>query len=465
MSHSTYAVVSTASGSGAGSALAAAMSAAGGCVIAGAAVYMAARQMRSDYCRAMAEYEDRFLRETSLNHAENASFALAQQRARLLTLALDEKAAGDPNTAFLLGGLGRLKQKLGGEGPQGSGPNAGAALQARCEKMLAAVAAGEATAQFAEYESLNLAVSEHLAQLQSRSSHEGDKKAEMARLFAIEIEAFRDDLALSILAEDRFRKNREFLECRLEELAAVAPVQPSVSLQSLRLLRERFRGEIKRIAHESTAQRKNAIRVRELAGQISAQAQAVLRQSYFSGQHTKAEQILKRVSAEVAVSPVQVSVLERLADEARALFEDTERLLDEKAAAEYLQDQVGRVLGNLGYRVSEATNGEDQSRMVAVLESGLGVQFNIDGKGNLSGEMVAFSEGFAEVDAYAEEKVCDLMDAIFAGLRRGNHVVKERKRHHFKAGKHRVQVVSLREENSVTSVAVEQKAMQLPAGS
>jgi hypothetical protein len=461
MSGATDAIVYTSTTTaGAGSAVFAAAAAAGGVLVAGAAVYLAARKMRADYCAALTEYQTRSDREAALFAAQQATRQAAQDRARALSLSLSEKALEDPNTAFLLSGIGRLKNRLGGLGdPNDPTPGNGVAILFRqCEDILERINAGEVTAQLAAYERLSEAVTALATQVRLA---QGKVPAKSVALAHEAIAALREDLNDSLLAERRHEKTRFALLERLVEIERLAENQPGVVLQGLALLRERFRGELHAAAAEAALQAKNALRVRELVGEISAHAQAVLQQEVLQAPRREAELLLKRVSAVVAATPVELTALEALSFEAKDLFEATETAIDEKAMAEYLEDQVSQVLGSLGYRVTMASSGTEEKKLVAVLDSGIGVQLNVDGRGGLSGEMVAFSEHTAEVDFYQQERVCDLMDAIFDGLRRKNMVVREKKRKNFKVGSDRVKVVRPVERVENTAIATEKKALEM----
>lgn len=447
MSHATYGVVyMTGGASGAGGASAASAvfttaATAGGVLIAGAAIYLAARKMRADYNCAFNEYQGRSERENAAFALQNARFAATQQKAREMSLSLSQVALDDPNTAFFLGGLGRLKAQISGAGgPNDSGPAAGAALLLlQCDELLASVAAGEATGQFAAYEKLTQAVAQARA---IATSGKSSAREVVARELVIEqAAALRMDICDSILVEKRHDIGRAALQTRLDDIETLVQSQPLMALQALGVLRERARGEIRAAGESANREAQNAARMRELVGQISAHAQAVLQQETLEAPKREAQALLKRVSALVAATPVELSALETLATQAQTLFETTEKEIEEAALAVYLEDQVAQVLGGLGYRVTSATNGQDEKKMVAVLDSGLGVQMNLDGKGNLSGEMVAFSARSSEVDAAAEDKVCTLMDDIFDGLRKRNMVVRESKRLHFKKGLHQIPIV------------------------
>lgn len=458
-----YTTMSSAGGASGASALFSTLAATGGVVIAGAAIYLAARQMRSDYCAAFTQYQGRADHEAGIYALQNATFAATQQKAREMSLSLSQEASDDPNTAFFLGGLSRLKGQLQGDGPQGNGPTSGAAiLLQKCDELLSRVASGDATAQFAAYEKLSQAVTQLKAESKARGKT--TSREEIAReLVSEQIAALRSDLGDSILAEKRHFETRTALQTRLEEIESLSS-QPLIALQSLGVLRDRVRGEIRLAGENALRETRNAARLRELVGQISAHAQAILRQDVLEAPKTEAEALLKRVSVLVAATPVELAELEILAAQAQSLFQNTEKLLEEAAMAEYLEDQVAQVLGGLGYRVTSASNGQDDAKMVAVLDAGLGVQLNIDGKGNLSGEMVAFSAQSSEVNASGQEKVCHLMDDIFDGLRRRNLVVREKKRKNFKAGVDHVPVVQTASTASETAPAAVSKPLEMSLG-
>lgn len=475
MSHATYAVVSMGASSGAGTAASAIFTAAataGGVIVAGAAVYMVAQKMRSDYSAALTEYQTRSLREAALHAVQNAALVAAQNRAREMALSLTEKALDDPNTAFLLSGLGRLKTRLQGlSDPNDPTPTQGAALLLRdVGELLKQVASGEDAATFDAYEKLAQAVSRLATQAKESTLTSDTQRQRLIELVNEEVELLRADVDASVMAQKRYDQKRAALNERFGEVEQLAANQPKIALQSLALLRDRVRGELREAAQEAKRDAQNAARMRELVGEISASAQAVLRQDLLEAPRREAELLLRKVSSLVAATPVELADLEILATQAHTLLAETEKAIEEKAMAQYLEEQVSQVLGSLGYRVTlAASSGEGEAaeaqKMVAVLDSNVGVQLNIDGTGNLSGEMVAFSESAAEVDARSEERVCDVMDLIFDGLRRKNMVVREKKRHHFKPEGGKVKVVNaVKQDTGAASTTAQPKALEMNIG-
>jgi hypothetical protein len=464
MSGATEAVIftsmSSAGGASGATALFSTLSATGGVAIAGAAIYLAARKMRSDYNSAFAEYQGRADRESIVFGLQNASFIAAQQKAIEMSLTLSQEASDDPNTAFFVNGLSRLRALLTGGGPDGTGPTIGAEiLLKQCDDLLTRVAAGDATGQFAAYEQLSQAVALHRAETKSRDK--ASTREQIAQeLVNEQVAGLYRDLEESILAGRRHSQTRSVLLTRLKEIEALSQ-QPMTALQAVSVLRDRVRGEIRSAGEDALKEARNATRMRELVGQISAHVQAVLRQDVLEAPKAEAESLLKRVSVLVAATPVELAALEVLATEAQQLFVNTEQLIEEAAMASYLEDQVAQVLGGLGYRVTAATNGQSESKMVAVLDSGLGVQLNINGQGHLSGEMVAFSDATSDVNSQAQEKVCNLMDDIFDGLRRRNLVVREKKRKNLKSGVDRVPVVQVESASNETTPTSESKPLTM----
>ena len=446
MSGCTYAVVSsasTATGGSAASAVFGAAAAAGGVLVAGALIYMAARQMRSDYVAAYADYEGRGARELAGWNERNAVHVAALDAARQMALDLAPCAASDPNAAFALGALARLRGRLGETGDDNPDAPAGAAQLARhIDDLAARVASGNGGENaLAELEKLSDAVSRALA---GRVGG-GKDRAALQMLFKQELNALEADVNASILSEARHEKTRATLQERLDEARALGEREPKMAWQALQLLQTRTRGEIRRATENAAKQLEHAARVRELVGHTSAHAQSVLKQTVLPAPRAQAEAMLKSLSALVAATPVELGALETLALDAKALFEQTEKALEDRAMAQHLEDQVGQVLAGLGYRVTSARGAESESdaKMVAVLDNSLGVQLNIGEGGALSGEMVAFSEDNADVEIAAQERVCDLMDAIFDGLRRRNMVVREKKRKNLKVNQDRLKVVEV----------------------
>ena len=444
MSGATYAVVSsasTATGGSAASAVFGTAAATGGVLVAGALVYMAARQMRSDYSAAYSDYQSRGTRELANWNERNADYIAAQNAARQMALDLAPCAASDPNAAFALGALARLRGRLGEPGDDNPDSPAGAAeLLRHIDELAAAVAAGNADNSLADFEKLSEVVSRALA----GRVKGGKDVAALQELLREELSALEADVQASILHEARHEKTLLALQAQFAQARALGEREPKMAWQALQLLQNRARGEIRRATENVAKQREYAARVRELVGHTSAHAQSVLKQTVLPAPRAQAEAMLKSLSALVAATPVELGALEKLALDAKALFEQTEKALEDRAMAQHLEDQVGQVLAGLGYRVTSARGAEaDESKIVAVLDGSLGVQLNIGEGGALSGEMVAFSEDSADVEIAAQERVCDLMDAIFDGLRRRNMVVREKKRKNLKVNQDRLKVVEV----------------------
>ena len=448
MSGATGAVVyygasaSSAATGSAASAVFGTVATAGGVLVAGAAIYLAARQMHGDYQSALCDYQSRQTRELANWNERNAGFIAAQNAARQMSLDLAPQAAHDPNAAFLLGALSRMRGRLGegGEGDNPDAPAGAAELSRRVDEIAARVASGQGENALADYEKLAQAVSAALA-----GRVRGGKDAVALQvLVRDELAALESDVNASILSEARYGKTLGELREKMASARALGEREPKMAWQALQLLQTRARGEIRRASERAAKQVEHAARVRELVGLTSAHAQSVLRQTVLPAPRAQAEAMLKSLSALVAATPVELTELENLAGQSKALFEATEMALEDKALSQHLEDQVGQVLAGLGYRVTSAKGAEaDDSKMVAVLDNSIGVQLNIGEGGHLSGEMVAFSEADAEVEIAAQERVCDLMDAIFDGLRRRNMVVREKKRKDFKVNQDRLRVVAV----------------------
>jgi len=462
MSGATEAVImvnASAGGSAGASAFMSAMAATGGVVVAGAAIYLVARQMKSDYYVAVAQWEEREKSEANERDEARVHFAASMRAGQLMAMELSPTSAADPNTAFMLGALSRLRSRLNSTDGDGNGPHSpqSAALRAKCEAVLQMVAVAGASAQLSEFEHLS---AQSAAFLAARQGELRGTNADIAALVREEVAALEADVRASPLARGgRSAALKAILE-RAASVQELAAREPKMALQALQLLQERARGEIKRAAKDDATRLQNAGRARELAASISANARAVLNQTLLETPRKEAGEMLKRLSALVSATPVELSALELLAAQSTALFEQTQTALDERAMQSFLEDQVQQVLSGMGYRVSSAANSRE---LVAVLDAGTGVQLHIDGKGALEGKMVALSSGAREISSHEQEKVCNLMDAIFDGLRRRNLVVREKKRRNFKAGQETLQVVQLESETQGdVSSEVARRALATP---
>lgn len=334
-------------------------------------------------------------------------------------------------------------------------------MAAECAQLAQMVATGGMDGSYGRYEKLARRVSAWSVKSAAAIIHSGATQHLVIQARTA-LEEFHHDLGTAMDLGEAHAKALKGLQARALELEALAQAEPAVVLQGLDLLEERLRGELRQLGQKEKAKSELATKMRQLVGTISARAQAVLAQELLPESRERAQALLKQLAVQVAQTPVLLESLETLAREAEELFVQTEEAISEMAVQEHLQDQVSQVLGSLGYRVTMASSGEEEANLVAVLDSELGLQIKVDGKGQLSSEMVAFSEASSVVDDVAQERVCQLMDEIYAGLRRRNLKVQEKKRRNLKVGRDKVKVVQAKaRDQAAPQAATSQKLLEI----
>jgi hypothetical protein len=406
----------------------------------GKAAYAAARHLEDEYSRALDAFNVRAGAERADNLASSQAHSVAMSSAASLAARTRVNAAENANAAFLKTGVERLLKRIGGL------PEAGPELPAQCAQLRQALLTGATPEHFSTYERLCEAVGALAAKrraVRAGTVDVADLQAEIALL--------EGDLASPILSSPGCAALHAELKKQMANVRHLLLHDAKHAEQGLKLLRRQTHRQLAEQATKQDARRKvqekQAVLIRELAGNAAARLQAVVAQDVLPEMRVQAEEALRRLSRLLAGDlPDNLAPLQRASAEADELFNNTQHALDEVALAAYLESQVRDVLSEMGYNVTgvapeSQVTADGNHSVIAVLDAGVGVQLQMDGHGNLVSEMVAFSESAAEVDRAAQERVCSLMDEVFEGLRGRQCAVREKKRRNHKPGQHRLRVV------------------------
>ena len=231
---------------------------------------------------------------------------------------------------------------------------------------------------------------------------------------------------------------RAELQEHLAEMRALAARQPEVATQGLAQLRRRIERLLQERAERLEARRQSAVQVRDLLSTAMPQLQTVIELSPDEALRERAKALLTRLAEQLAREPLDSAALRAVAAEAEALLAAVRTALQELLLMQAFSEQVAEALLSLGYRVAQIPGEE---ALLAPLDTDIGVQLTVDGKGCLETEMVALSSAAEAVSPAAQEQVCAMVDELVAALRQRNCTVRERARKHFKTD-HRLRVVS-----------------------
>lgn len=392
------------------------------------ACYRAAKHLPDAYNAAMNEFRGRA--EVELNGlftSKNAHDLAMQSAAQLVERA--QTPLEDANLSFLNGQIEKLRARSGEDSP----PDVKAMFETLQSQIAASPA--EIVAHWREFETLQSAISKTLLERAARETafapSSNEKKAVQIEFLRAELENLGAQLENPLWNSQEGQKARENLQIRLENLRALLETSPASSAQGLILLQGALNRARDTLAAQEQLRREKreekSLLVRELSGTIAARAQAIAGQNELPAARESALSLLARLSQFLSSDfGDDLTQLRALNEEAENLFEQTHKTLHETAFAAYLRAQVRDVLGELGYRVADL---EGEKGLVAVVDDKTGVEIEIDGNGALSSHLVAFSDAeSAPVNFWAQEKACALLDEVYAGLRRRQLTVKEKKR-------------------------------------
>jgi hypothetical protein len=226
-------------------------------------------------------------------------------------------------------------------------------------------------------------------------------------------------------------------ECRghLADMRALASSQPEVAAQGLEALERRVERALQGAAERLQA----AEQVRALLDQALPKLQVICELSPVAADRERA-QALRTALADMLAGEANLPAIQRIAEEAEALFAATRTALEGVATIQAVGEQIARALTHLGYQVTQIPG----EAMLAPLDAEVGVEFKINATGHLETEMVALTPEAVAPDPTEQERVCSLVDQVVEALREQNCTVRERFRRHL-TGEHPLRVVELPE--------------------
>jgi hypothetical protein len=368
----------------------------------------AANQLQSDYQKAKAEMAAQAARVA----AENLQWATeAAQRGRAASdlMARFAQPEGDAAALYTRNRLAQLAKRA---------ESAGAADLAK-EAELLLEEAGKDPASVLD-RLFRLAEAVDLAMTQ-RAKAAPNSAPTAEALF----DAFDDELEPLTFGEKKAKSQCEDQSRRLRQMAST---NPAMAIQGLELLRAKVRRLARESLIEAETQRKERGRRLELVGEIVSRLRAVASCGAAPTESRAAEEAMKSFSAYLA-RPGGGSVrdLEGFLQKAEALFKQCQERLDLAVSAAIVQDIVSSALLERGYKISAVPSEAEASGLVS-LDQNLGLTFEIDRDGQIRTEAVALNPESAEPDSASEERVCALVDEIYASLRNKGVAVKERGR-------------------------------------
>lgn len=388
---------------------------------AGYAAYSVLDKMRTDYNEALQEFHERSEEEqqqrTQLAEQHTAATNLALMLANSTEVTTTENAT----LTFLREHARELSQQIAGM------PAPDDALQTQCQTLLAAIETRpqELMRHFEAYDQLFAAYSAEVGA--------GADAATINSATASALALLREEIASPLLAAPECRETREQLLTQLDTVQALAAgQQSSVAAQALLLLRQRVYREVREQAERLQAREHEGREVRMLVGEMLAKLQAVSGLTMLPEFTQRAEALQRELQAElIHPSEENLSRLQQLAQAVATLFAACEKALGEQVLAGYISDNITDVLLSLGYRVEQIPGENTQQACVAAFDDSLGVQFNIDGTGHLSTEMVALNAAAVAVDPLQQEHVCSMVDQVLEALKERDWKLRERYRTHF----------------------------------
>lgn len=209
----------------------------------------------------------------------------------------------------------------------------------------------------------------------------------------------------------------------LQQLAILQPLitkQARFAEQGIKNLRVRVESSIKQKAIRETGQEQLR---EELAASI-ARLQAVSNQQIISEVRSEAVALLEDITVNLAIEGQSAQPVAELIASAAEIFQRCEKMLAEETIARYLREQVTEVLLSMGYQVTPA---EGKYRpLLASLGKDIGLEVQFGEGGALQTQMVALSENAVLHGAEEQERVCKLVDQLFAALKSRDCKIQER---------------------------------------
>jgi hypothetical protein len=251
-----------------------------------------------------------------------------------------------------------------------------------------------------------------------------------------ELRALRDRISERFSTHGEWGHLRErFLE-RAAELEDLGKREPAQAGQGLALLRERVSRELQRCSESEETGREESEHVRALTCDLLAKLDAVSAiclQEGLRGLSERSVRLRRQISE--ALSTEADDLIEKLSGGSREVdrlfLEASRRVVGARVSC-----QVRDVLHSLGYRVSviPLQESDGEGRFISGVTPDVGVEFCVDEQGGLMTQMVSLSGDLGTVSEPTQEMVCELVDKVFATLRRRGVDVRERCRRTLDAG-------------------------------
>lgn len=429
-----------------------AAAAAGVVALAGYGSYIAICKLRKDYQQSLTEFHEH----SQADLRARIAFSEQEHSAVLAALAVANGtkvlAAEDAGMRFVQTRVTHLVQRL----PQLAQPDP--ELAAQCAALLLAVEEQplELSAHFEQYRLL----AERAATLFAEQADD----ARVATTLSEELAAIREEMDSPLLAGDEYTDLREQLQQQFAALEAVLAGHRDVAKQGLVLLRRRLHRELQMAADHRQVRIRQAEEIRLQVGESLARLQAILRQEQLPDFNRAAALLLERLSETLSRATANDNAeIRQVAVEVDALFTACAKTFEEQTIAAYLEDQISEALTTMGYQVSQLPPEglTAQRALVAAVGDDLGLEFHVDGHGRLGTEMVALSEDAASAGHDAQERVCTLVDQVFAALNAHECAIRERFRSSLRPGEQLRVVEMPASEDASRPVKAELKKMQV----
>lgn len=407
--------------------------AAAGAVVGAYAAYRMIDQLHKDFQAGLEEFKEREAAE--VGHRRYLEQELQETSARTTELMERMEAAEifDANREFLLHRLAQLEETVA--------PLEHAGLREQCEKLRAEIASGEQPLE-TQLEALRkLAEDVSAAVLPTTAAYDA------------ECDAIRDEIGSPLLAGAALADLRKELLNQLVSLKKVGVRQRALAKQGLALLRQRVYREMRQQAELQQARLQQAEARRLLVGVMSAKLHALSRLTDLPAFTASARQMQARLAQILAAGGEQeLDDLAELGRQTDYLYDTCERTLQQHLVIEYISDQITDVLVSLGYRV-QCVEEEGGERLIANIDNAVGIRFNVAEDGQLGAEMVALTPEAAAHGLESQEKICGIIDQVFAGLKSKDLPLRERFRSKLKPGEQLKVVATHAEEETKDDTA------------
>ncbi|MHB0938307.1 MAG: hypothetical protein ACYC6A_18090 [Armatimonadota bacterium] len=415
--------------------------AAAGAVAGAYVAYRMIDQLQKDFQAGLEEFKEREAAEVSHLESQQQEQQETSTRTAALVERMDVAGVLDANQTFLLHRLSQLAETVA--------PLENAALREQCEQLRAEIARGEQPLETQLEMLRRLAEDVSAAVLPTTSAYEA------------QFDAIHDEIRSPLLASPQLAGLRKELQDQLVSLKKVGIRQRAMAKQGLSLLRQRVYREMQQQAELQQARQLEAEARRLLVGVISAKLHALSRLTDLPAFAVPARRMQQKLAGIIATGgESELDELAALGRETDYLFETCERTLQQHLVTEYISDQISDVLVSLGYQV-QSVEEEGGERLIANIDNAVGIQFNVAEEGKLGAEMVALNAEAAAHGQESQEKICSIIDQVFAGLKGKDLPLRERFRSKLKPGEQLKVVETSAEEATEGDAAAAPKEMKI----